>query len=110
MRVSLIAATCLALAGSAFADRNAPLEGDDQFLADAYRDADSGRDFSYAREWGARRAYDGTDTSRTFESTTPTQSVAPPVPAARDHLVLKSSRRGVSATTPRPKLRGRFSS
>lgn len=47
----------------AFADRATPMSGDEDFLADAYRAAEDGTDFSYARIWGQGLAYDGTDTS-----------------------------------------------
>ena len=53
---------------TAMADQAPAIPGDADFLADAYQAAESGSDFSYARQWGPRRAYDGTDTSQYYQS------------------------------------------
>jgi len=62
----ILAASAVSL--SAMANQTSEIPGDADFLADAYQAAQNGSDFSYARQWGPRRAYDGTDTYQYYQS------------------------------------------
>ena len=62
----LAAVSVLALGFTATAQDSTIIPGDEDFLANAYSDAEDGTDFSYAGKWGTGKAYDGTDTSHLF--------------------------------------------
>lgn len=66
-KLSLLALSAVLFAIPAQAERGQPIPGDTDFLAEAYRNAENGTDFSYARTWRGGLAYDGTDTSRYVE-------------------------------------------
>lgn len=72
---TLIALSILPAAAQTLEERLATLESsnsvedslmDPSFFEDAYSDAEAGRTFSYAGQWGTGKAYDGTDTSHLF--------------------------------------------
>jgi len=104
IKVFLAAATGLTLCLSAAAQDKQVFEGDQNFLANAYADAEDGTDFSYASQWGSGRAYDGTDTSRFLphpESARP----APPQNVRRDTVtrrVQAQPRQTLPASKPQP--------
>ncbi len=112
MRSILLSSAAILLSCTAHANQSDVIAGDQNFLADAYEDAATGRDFSYARAWGERRAYDGTNTARAMNAPTPkpaaTNNQSRPQGVVGDHLVLKSSRRLSPTMAKRPKLRGRL--
>ena len=70
----LAAASVLALNLTSAAQDSVIIPGDEDFLANAYADAEAGTNFSYAGKWGTGKAYDGTDTSHLFGA--PKQPVA----------------------------------
>lgn len=112
----LLAATVAVLALEASAERHQPIPGDENFLADAYADAENGTSFSYARVWGERRAYDGTDTSQFYPDAAKAQPQATAsAPTARTEYVTRPGREtdaraesapAEQAQPPKIKLRG----
>ncbi len=107
--LSSIAAFALSL--SAFADRDAALSGDEDFLADAYEAAETGADFSYARVWGEGRAYDGTDTSAFYQglkAQAAAEEAAKAETKARSGFITRSAANPAPPTKTRIPLRGRL--
>ena len=111
----MIATSLLLLPMTTAAERGAPLPGDENFLADADAAAETGTDFSYARVWGERRAYDGTDTSRYFaEPETPQPQASAvlkpqPSPQAQSSLITRAAGNAAQAESTgqrRVQLRG----
>ena len=110
-KVSLISLAVCAIASTAVADESTAFPGDADFLADAYEAAESGTDFSYARQWGAGRAYDGNDTSNYYaqlvEETT-AQNTQSQARSPRSNLITRAAASPQRITRPRPSLRGRL--
>lgn len=79
LKLMIATASTLTLAMSASAQETAPLPGDDDFLAQAYEDAESGENFSYARAWGDGKAYDGTDVAARTQQVQRMQPAPQPV-------------------------------
>lgn len=74
LKLMIATASTLTLAMAASAQDVAPLPGDQDFLAQAYADAERGENFSYARAWGDGKAYDGTDVAARTQPTQLTQT------------------------------------
>jgi len=102
LKVLITTASALTLGFAANAQSSAPLEGDSDFLERAYADADVGRSFSYASQWGNGKAYDGTDTSQVFQQRAPVATVTRTVAAAPVRSVTASSAVQTYVTPVRP--------
>ena len=77
LKFLITTASALTISFAATAQEATPLAGDNDYLAQAYAEAEDGRTFSYAGQWGNGRAYDGTDTSGMY------RQAAPVAPAPR---------------------------
>jgi hypothetical protein len=94
LKLMIATASTLTLVLAAGAQDTVALPGDQDFLAQAYADADRGENFSYARAWGDGKAYDGTDVAARIQQMQPTQ-VAPQqvrraAPAPQTHVTQKA--------------------
>lgn len=104
---SLILFVAFTMLPVAFADRASPISGDEDFLADAYRAAEDGTDFSYARIWGSGVAYDGTDTSRLAQQGNDLEPGSKSETPKRSEYITRSSEPITQNTDVRIPLRGR---
>ncbi len=102
LKVLITTASALTLGFAANAQSSAPLAGDSDYLEQAYADADVGRSFSYASQWGNGKAYDGTDTSQAFQQRAPVATVTRTVAAAPVRTVTASSAVQTYVTPVRP--------
>lgn len=112
MKSALISLMASAVALPAIAERSAPIAGSEDFLADAYKAAESGKDFSYARIWGEGRAYDGTDTSAFYEDLKAQRALADAEQADAERpqsLIVRAAANPAKPAKPRLSLRGRLS-
>ena len=109
LKSGLVLLAALSMPMTAFANGATPFPGDEDFLVDTDRAVENGADFSYARLWGERRAYDGTATSRAVPLIVKPALVPEPSPPSRSNYITRPPQPASPNKAVRPKLRGRLS-